>query len=126
MQSFEVFDSNGTFEVILGKPWLKSVEVTHHYMTDEITMTIEGRTTTLTNETTDHAEVQADKGPETTRTVTDEGRAQKTTRRNAGTATAEGEVTQRPCMPQTAELHVTTGKGHTTHNSTDSQTDPKR
>ena len=56
-QSFEVFDSNGTFEVILGKLWLKSVQVTHHYTTDEITMTIEGRTTMLTNETTDHAEV---------------------------------------------------------------------
>ena len=93
-QSFEVFNSNGAFEVILGKPWLKSVQATHHYTTDEITMTIEGRTTTVTNETTDRAEAQADKGPETTQTVMDEGMAQRTARRKAGMATAEGEVTQ--------------------------------
>ena len=114
MQSFEVFNSNGAFEVILGKLWLKSVQATHHYMTDEITMTIEGRTMTLTNETTDCTEVQADKGPEPTQTVTDEGMAQRMAGRNAGTATAEGEVTQRAHMSQKAEPHVTAGKGHKT------------
>ena len=86
----------------------------HHYTTDEITMTIEGRTTTLTNETTDRAEVQADKGPEMTQTVTDEGTAQRVAWRNAGMATAEGEVTQRARTPQKAEPHMTAGKGHKT------------
>ena len=114
MQSFEVINSNGTFEVILGKPWLKSIQVTHHYTTDEITMTIDGRTTTFTNETTDCVEVQADKGPEMTRTLTDEGRAQRMAGRNTGMPIAKEEVTQRVHMPQMAEPHMTAGKGHKT------------
>ena len=55
-----------------------------------------------------------DKGLETTRTVTDEGRAQRMAGRNAGMATAKGEVTQRAHMPQMAEPHMTVGKGHKT------------
>ena len=94
MQSFKVFDSNGAFEVILGKLWLKSVQATHHYMTAEITMTIDGRMTTLTNKTTNHMEAQADKGPEMTQTATEEGRPRRMASRDAGTSIAKEEVTQ--------------------------------
>ncbi|KAJ7719060.1 hypothetical protein B0H16DRAFT_1248076, partial [Mycena metata] len=34
--SFEVFDCEGAFDVILGKPWLHSVRAIHSYDTDEI------------------------------------------------------------------------------------------
>ena len=49
-QSCEVFDSNGAFQVILGKPWLCSVQAIHKYDTDEITIQVQGQTMTITNE----------------------------------------------------------------------------
>ena len=49
-QSCEVFESNGAFQVILGKPWLHSVQAIHKYDTDEITIQVQGQTTTITNE----------------------------------------------------------------------------
>ena len=48
-QSCEVFKSNGAFQVILGKPWLRSVQAIHKYDTDEITIQVQGQTTTITN-----------------------------------------------------------------------------
>ena len=49
-QSCEVFESNGAFQVILGKPWLRSMQAIHKYDTDEITIHVQGQTTTITNE----------------------------------------------------------------------------
>src|SRR6266481_6673108 len=49
-QSLEVFDSNGAFQVILGKPWLHHVQAMHKYETDEITIQVKGRTTTIRND----------------------------------------------------------------------------
>ena len=47
---FEVFDSHGAFDVILGKPWLKQVKATHNYGTDQLSITNNGNTDTLSNE----------------------------------------------------------------------------
>ena len=49
-QSCEVFESNSAFQVILGKPWLRSVQAIHKYDTDEITIQVQGQMTTITNE----------------------------------------------------------------------------
>ena len=49
-QSCEVFESNGAFQVILGKLWLHSMQAIHKYNTDEITIQVQGQTTTITNE----------------------------------------------------------------------------
>ena len=49
-QSCEVFKSNGAFQVILGKPWLHSMQAIHKYNTDEITIQVQGQMTTITNE----------------------------------------------------------------------------
>ena len=35
---FEVFDSQGAFDVILGKPWLHQVKAIHNYDTDTLTI----------------------------------------------------------------------------------------
>jgi transposase InsO family protein len=51
-QHFEIFDSNGAFEIILGKPWLEDVQAVHRYATDEITITAHGKTTTINNKPT--------------------------------------------------------------------------
>ena len=90
MQSFEVFDSNGAFEIILGKLWLKSVRATHHYTTDEITIVTDDRAATLTNEPTSRPEVQAAVGSETTRTSTKVSRPETTVDRDAGRAVVKG------------------------------------
>ena len=50
--TFEVFECQGAFEVILGKPWLRQVKATHEYMTDTIRIPTTERTITLTNEDT--------------------------------------------------------------------------
>ncbi|KIJ22820.1 hypothetical protein M422DRAFT_77481, partial [Sphaerobolus stellatus SS14] len=34
--AFEMFNSNGAFEVILGKPWLRAVKAIHHFEDDSI------------------------------------------------------------------------------------------
>ena len=47
---FEVFNSHGAFDVILGKPWLKQVKATHNYGTDQLSITNNGNTDTLSNE----------------------------------------------------------------------------
>ena len=49
-QSCDVFESNGAFQVILGKPWLRSMQAIHKYDTDEITIQVQDQTTTITNE----------------------------------------------------------------------------
>ena len=49
-QSFEVFDSNGAFQVILGKPWLSYVQAVHRYGTDQITIQAQGLTKTISND----------------------------------------------------------------------------
>ena len=36
--------------MILGKPWLCSVQAIHKYDTDKITIQVQGQTTTITNE----------------------------------------------------------------------------
>ena len=43
MQEFEVFDTNGAFQIILGKPWLSHVQAVHEYGTDQITIKKGGR-----------------------------------------------------------------------------------
>ncbi|KAF8492473.1 hypothetical protein JB92DRAFT_2751694 [Gautieria morchelliformis] len=35
-QSFEIFESHGAFEVILGKPWLQAVKAMHDYEADKL------------------------------------------------------------------------------------------
>jgi hypothetical protein len=46
---FEVFDCQGAFDVILGKPWLRAVKAIHDYDTDEITISHKGSQQTITN-----------------------------------------------------------------------------
>ena len=48
-QTLEVFDSNGAFQVILGKPWLQHVHAVHKFETDEITIQVGGHTKTIRN-----------------------------------------------------------------------------
>lgn len=47
--SFEVFDCGDAFDVILGKPWLKSVKAVHDYGTDEITIHHNGQSEVIPN-----------------------------------------------------------------------------
>ena len=49
-QSCEVFESNGAFQVILGKPWLCSMQAVHRYDMDEITIQAQGLTRTINND----------------------------------------------------------------------------
>ena len=88
----------------------ESIQATHHYKADEITMMIDDRAMTLTNETTNHAEVQADKGPETTQTAAEESIPQRTAGMDAGMVTAKEEATQRVHALHMVELHMTMGK----------------
>ena len=55
-QSCEVFEPNGAFQVILGKPWLRSVQAVHRYDTDEITIQAQGLTSTINNDNTTREE----------------------------------------------------------------------
>ena len=55
-QSCEVFESNGTFQVILGKPWLCSMQAVHRYDMDEITIQAQGLTRTINNDNTTREE----------------------------------------------------------------------
>ncbi|KAF8521496.1 hypothetical protein JB92DRAFT_2661839, partial [Gautieria morchelliformis] len=48
-QSFEIFESNGSFDIILGKPWLQAVEAIHEYGPDQITIGNRDKTATITN-----------------------------------------------------------------------------
>jgi hypothetical protein len=52
--TFEVFECQGAFEVILGKPWLRQVKATHEYETDTIRIPTadHDQTIILTNEDT--------------------------------------------------------------------------
>jgi len=67
--SFEVFDCGDTFDVILGKPWLKAVKATHDYSTDEITISHNGESDIILNAvihpTTDHTQISSDHVDET-------------------------------------------------------------
>ncbi|KAJ7749100.1 hypothetical protein B0H16DRAFT_1277631, partial [Mycena metata] len=47
--SFEVFDCEGAFDVILGKPWLHSVRAIHSYDTDEIQIRLATQKAVLQN-----------------------------------------------------------------------------
>src|SRR6266481_35110 len=49
-QSFEVFNSHGAFQVILGKPWLSYVQAVHRYDTDQITFRVQGLETMISND----------------------------------------------------------------------------
>src|SRR6266481_590257 len=49
-QSLEVFESNGAFQVILGKLWLHSIQAIHRYDMDEITIQAQGHTMTIMND----------------------------------------------------------------------------
>src|SRR6266481_3985763 len=51
-QSFEVFNSHGTFQIILGKPWLNYIQAVHRYDTDQITFWAQGLETTISNDDT--------------------------------------------------------------------------
>ena len=110
MQSFEVFNSNGAFEIILGKPWLKSVRVMHHYTTDEITIAMDDRAAMLTNEPTRRPEVQSDVGPERTGAPKKVSMPETMAGRDARTAAAKGTAERRAHTPQAAEPHVTMEK----------------
>ena len=46
---FEVFECDGAFDIILGKPWLRAVKAIHDYSTDEITITYDGNSNTIPN-----------------------------------------------------------------------------
>ncbi|KAJ6477928.1 hypothetical protein C8R47DRAFT_984656, partial [Mycena vitilis] len=46
---FEVFECNGAFDVILGKPWLHSVRAIHNYGSDVIQIGADGGETLLQN-----------------------------------------------------------------------------
>ena len=65
---FEVFDSNGAFDVILGKPWLRQVKAIHDYDTDTLTISQGKISETVMNEapqtpspTTDTTENETEK-----------------------------------------------------------------
>ncbi|KAJ6460267.1 hypothetical protein C8R45DRAFT_842852, partial [Mycena sanguinolenta] len=46
---FEIFECNGAFDALLGKPWLHSVRASHNYETDEIHICARGHETVLRN-----------------------------------------------------------------------------
>jgi hypothetical protein len=46
---FEVFDSRGALDIILGKPWLCRVKAIHDYDKDQITITQNGNTEVISN-----------------------------------------------------------------------------
>jgi hypothetical protein len=48
--SFEIFKCDGAFDVLLGKPWLHSVQALHNYETDEIRIQSSEHKTVLYNE----------------------------------------------------------------------------
>ncbi|PPQ91968.1 hypothetical protein CVT25_004441 [Psilocybe cyanescens] len=53
LSGFEVFDCQGAFDVILGKPWLRAVRAKHDYETDSITIGSKGNQEILTNDLED-------------------------------------------------------------------------
>src|SRR6266481_3122557 len=126
-QSFKVFDSNGAFEVILGKPWLRSVQAVHCYKTDEITITTKGKMAILTNEPAGQPEVQLDQRQQIVLTTPEEdigpaepaaqtGKIREKWRTRAakdkGTGPAPPEAARRPPAkdePRVTWPHVTTG-----------------
>ena len=65
IQSFEVFNSHGAFQIILGKLWLSHIQAVHRYNTDQITFQTQGLEMTINNDnaTQDggHAPEQKDK-----------------------------------------------------------------
>ena len=52
---FEIFDRKNTFDVILGKPWLKAICAQHDYITDNITIGVDGKQEVITNMLDDEA-----------------------------------------------------------------------
>ena len=46
---FEIFDCKNAFDVILEKPWLKAVHAQHDYITDRITIEVDGEQEVITN-----------------------------------------------------------------------------
>ncbi|KIJ22811.1 hypothetical protein M422DRAFT_276703 [Sphaerobolus stellatus SS14] len=49
---FEIIDTNGAFDLLLGKPWLRDVKAVHDYARDTIQIQDETATTTITNDDT--------------------------------------------------------------------------
>ncbi|KIJ29609.1 hypothetical protein M422DRAFT_188198, partial [Sphaerobolus stellatus SS14] len=47
--TFEMFDSHGAFEVILGKPWLRAVKAVHHFEDDSIDISTANNKATIQN-----------------------------------------------------------------------------
>ncbi|KIJ52707.1 hypothetical protein M422DRAFT_81598, partial [Sphaerobolus stellatus SS14] len=46
---FEMFDSNGAFEIILGKLWLQTVKVVHYFKDDTIRISAVNKATMIRN-----------------------------------------------------------------------------
>jgi hypothetical protein len=67
-QAFEIFESNGAFKVILGKPWLQAVKATHSYDKDELTIGTQGNTVTITNTLEEEGHWTEKEGSEETKT----------------------------------------------------------
>jgi hypothetical protein len=70
--TFEVFDCNNAFDIILGKPWLKAVKAIHYYEQDEIVIGQNGEQELLVNEAKEEEEAEQDEKSE------GEGAAQET------------------------------------------------
>ncbi|KAF8521493.1 hypothetical protein JB92DRAFT_2707534, partial [Gautieria morchelliformis] len=64
-QSFEIFESNGAFEVILGKPWLQAVKARHDYEADELTIEGGDKTATIGNTLEESNAEEEDQGRQT-------------------------------------------------------------
>src|SRR6266481_2015634 len=70
-QSFEVFNSHGAFQIILGKPWLNYVQAVHRYDTDQITFRAQGLETTISNDEATQDREHAPRQKDNTETSTD-------------------------------------------------------
>lgn len=72
---FEVFESNGAFDVILGKPWLEQVDAIHRYTTDTLEITGEnGDSDKLSNQTISEADDRVQAVQESALEQTEHGR----------------------------------------------------
>jgi hypothetical protein len=61
---FEVFNCNNASDIILGKPWLKTVKAIHYYEQDEIVIGQNGEQELLVNEAKEEEEAEQDKKSE--------------------------------------------------------------
>ncbi|KAF8584368.1 hypothetical protein K439DRAFT_1346295, partial [Ramaria rubella] len=49
LQTFEVFDANGVFYMLLGRPWLDATQAVQDFYDDTLTMHTDKGTVTLQN-----------------------------------------------------------------------------